>query len=169
MKLRKLNNGYYSLYDSDGDIVASNNPDTPCSKRLSKQNCDNIFGGVNVEKLAEEIVTSHPDFKTEGFSDYQNGKLNGIIEGFNKSMELNKDKLFTVEDMVGYFDWHKKQGYVSHEPYDIHEYIQSLQQTEWDVEIETIQYGLGNDEDGRPVFETRNLLDENGCLILKRI
>jgi hypothetical protein len=40
--------------------------------------------------------------------------------------------------------------------------------SEWDVEIETIQYGLGNDENGRPVFETRNLLDENACLILKR-
>jgi hypothetical protein len=40
--------------------------------------------------------------------------------------------------------------------------------SEWDVEIETIQYGLGNDKDGKPVFETRNLLDKNECLILKR-
>jgi hypothetical protein len=39
---------------------------------------------------------------------------------------------------------------------------------EIDVEIETIEYGLGNDENGRPAFETRNLLDENACLILKR-
>lgn len=64
--LKRLNNGYYSLYDSDGDIVASNSPNTPCSKKLSKQNCDEIFKTLIVEETTTEIeveiemVCSHP-------------------------------------------------------------------------------------------------------------
>ena len=162
MKLRKLNNGYYSLYDSDGDIVASNNPDTPCSKKLSKENCDEIFGVINVEKLADEYIVIKPKHREHE----HNLAVSAYIEGFKKAMELNKDKLFTVEDVKkGIY----MSNHVKYAAFSIDEIIQSLQQpTEIDVEIETIQYGLGNDEDGRPVFETRNLLDENGCLILKK-
>ncbi len=162
MKLRKLNNGYYSLYDSDGDIVASNNPDTPCSKKLSKENCDGIFGVINVEKLADEYIVIKPKHREHE----HNLAVSAYIEGFNKAMEFNKDKLFTVEDVKkGIY----MSNHVKYAAFSIDEIIQSLQQpTEIDVEIETIQYGLGNDEDGRPVFETRNLLDENGCLILKK-
>lgn len=162
MKLRKLNNGYYSLYDSDGDIVASNNPDTPCSKKLSKENCDEIFGVINVEKLADEYIVIKPKHREHE----HNLAVSAYIEGFNKAMEFNKDKLFTVEDVKkGIY----MSNHVKYAAFSIDEIIQSLQQpTEIDVEIETIQYGLGNDEDGRPVFETRNLLDENGCLILKK-
>ena len=100
MKLRKLNNGYYSLYDSDGDIVASNNPDTPCSKKLSKENCDEIFRVVDVEKLADEYIVIKPKHREHE----HNLAVSAYIEGFNKAMELNKDKLFTVDDMRQAYD-----------------------------------------------------------------
>jgi hypothetical protein len=60
---------------------------------LSKQNCDEIFGVVDVEKLAED----HPlevSNASHGF-----GIKDGIVYGFNKAIELNKDKLFTLQDL----------------------------------------------------------------------
>jgi hypothetical protein len=50
----------------------------------------------SVVSIAEEILLSHPDFKAEGFSEYQNGRFNGIIDGFNKTKETYK---FTEEDL----------------------------------------------------------------------
>jgi hypothetical protein len=185
MKLRKLNNGYYSLYDSDGDIVASNNPNTPCSKRLSKQNCDEIFGGVDVELLACDECHIHIDaYKfiqtlKSGHSKSElqlESKVRGYIMGFNKAMEIQKDKLFTVEDMkkafeAGYETLESEKTYNEH--YDI--LIQSLQQPK-EIEVEIVVHVdlaatptdsrhpdayLGTDT-GIP------FLDENGCLILKK-
>lgn len=34
-----------------------------------------------IYEYAEKYVTSHPDFEAEGLSDYQNGRLNGYIDG----------------------------------------------------------------------------------------
>jgi hypothetical protein len=50
----------------------------------------------SVVSIAEEILLSHPDFKAEGFSEYQNGRFNGIIDGYNKAKETYK---FTEEDL----------------------------------------------------------------------
>jgi hypothetical protein len=174
-KLRKLNNGCYSLYDSDGDIVASNNPDTPCSKKLSKQNCDEIFGVVDVEKLAyktygPETFVNHSDM-------YKYLCIKFFKEGFNKAMELNKDKLFTLEQfkqaIVWGYDRSTENIYLSRLPID--EFIQSLQQPK-EIEVEIVVHVdlaatptdsrhpdayLGTDT-GIP------FLDENGCLILKK-
>jgi antitoxin component YwqK of YwqJK toxin-antitoxin module len=47
------------------------------------------------------------------------------------------------------------------------EIIQSLQQTEWDVEI-AMEY-QGFEEDGKLRETYLPKLDENGCLILKRL
>lgn len=33
------------------------------------------------EEIAEQLVRNHKDFKAEGFSEYMNGYLNGIILG----------------------------------------------------------------------------------------
>lgn len=52
-----------------------------------------------VYDMAEDMTRKHPDFNSEGWSEYQNGRLNGIIDGFNKAIELNKDKLFTIQDV----------------------------------------------------------------------
>jgi len=54
--------------------------------KLSKQNCDEIFGVVDVEKLAEKL-SPNSSWK------------HGFIKGFKKAMELNKDKVFTKEEV----------------------------------------------------------------------
>jgi len=176
MKLRKLNNGYYSLYDSDGDIVASNNPDTPCSKKLSKENCDEIFGVINVEKLADEYIVIKPKHREHE----HNLAVSAYIEGFNKAMELNKDKLFTVEDMRKVFN----RGYdlpeylekdIMNEIFD--DYIKSLQQpTEMEVDIiyDRDCYSSSGRCDKSTMANcimctpVTYLKDENGCLILTK-
>ena len=146
-----------SLGDSDGKL-----------QKLSKENCDEIFGVVDINKWANEKVDNRFN-ETDGYHKFV--YVDGIVDGFNKAIDLNKDKLFTVEDMVGYFDWHKKQGYVSHKPDDIHEYIQSLQQpTEIEIEIvmESTRPIHAMTDKGIKSFTQKEKLDENGCIVLRK-
>jgi len=197
MKLRKLNNGYYSLYDSDGDTVASNSPEASCSKRLSKQNCDEIFG-VDVEKLAcDEChidISAYKIIQTlkSGHSKSElqlESKVDGFILGFNKAMELNKDKLFTVDDVKKAIEIAKNSmgvdndGEYCYSTIANNEIIQSLQQpTEIEVEIEMENYGYCEgciqagmwhcahaDTCGNAIELERPKLDNADCLILHRV
>jgi hypothetical protein len=77
---------------------------------------------------------------------------------------LNKDKLFTVEDMKKVYiqgkHGGKTQSYV-----EFDDFIQSLQQpTEIEVEIE--QTLVQSSIQGEAIWKLK--LDENGCLILKK-
>jgi hypothetical protein len=114
---------------------------------LSEDDCKKI-GYVDIYKIAEEKLKSHPDFKTEGFSDYQNGRLNGIVEGFELFQSLN-DKKFSLEDIEKVWNM-----FVKEEPpinngasSDFLVYLkQSLQQPKtFDIEVE-LEYkdGFGN-------------------------
>lgn len=89
--------------NSDGSqkIIASNFiPELP---NIDFNNLEEEFGIVDVEKLA---YIKYPKIKTylgnEEWNNDGNGnplKREGFIEGFNKCLELNKDKLYTLEDM----------------------------------------------------------------------
>jgi hypothetical protein len=144
-----------------------------CPYLLSKQNCDEIFGIVDVEKLAENKY---------GKGIYEIEQVDAYIEGFNKAMELNKDKVFTLEDIKKAYiqgkHGGKTQAYV-----EFDDYIQSLQQpTEIEVEIEMEQYGYCEgcrksgmwhcahaDTCGYAETREKPKLDSEGCLILKRV
>jgi hypothetical protein len=56
--------------------------------KLSKQNCDEIFGVIDVEEIADRHTFGQ-----------RNHEWKAYIAGFNKNAELNKDKVFTIEDM----------------------------------------------------------------------
>jgi hypothetical protein len=141
---------------------------------LSKQNCDEIFGVVDVEKLAREW---HKQQNFNSLSDniISVGYLNMFKDGFNKAMELNKDKVFTLEDVRKAFN----KGYLmKFNPSD--EYtetltglVQSLQQpTEIDVEIEMEDDKdtlVDNVEQFLKELGDKPKLDSEGCLILKRV
>jgi len=108
--------------------------------KLSKQNCDELFGVVDVEKLAEKL-SPNSSWK------------HGFIKGFNKALELNKDKVFTLEDMKkAYFKGDYDALYDGAYSEKENEFIQSLQQP---TEIEVT---FNSDEK-----------DSDGCLILKRV
>ena len=146
-------------------VQASLIPDDEFQQKLSKQNCNEIFGVVNVENLAE----NHPlevSNASHGF-----GIEDGIVYGFNKAMELNKDKVFTLKDV--------KQAIFNFANYDrktISELdrmdmaIASIQQpTEIEVEIEVTKSDdiKSVEKDWYKIGEPK--LDENGCLILKKV
>jgi hypothetical protein len=166
----------YLLEDNKGVVIGSTS--TKEINKLSKQNCDEIFGVVDVEKLAIDIWKDLGVF-TENDKHLWFG---GFRNGFNKAMELNKDKVFTLEDIKKAMDWMMTQYFEFHEQPTIgrrDQYLESIQQpTEIDVEIEMRNSRTGNivkhdsdlewDEDGlcdRAIPK----LDSEGCLILKKI
>jgi hypothetical protein len=90
---------YYSLIINDECIGTTHNVfnkemkdsnENVVFNKLSKQNCDEIFGVVDVEKLAMDWRES---------TGYHDADSYSYILGFNKAMELNKDKVFTLEQM----------------------------------------------------------------------
>jgi hypothetical protein len=156
-KLNKRDNDYW-LYNEYGETIASSwGVD---GKKLSYQNCNEIFGIVDVEKLAEESV---PDgFRTI----WKNG--------FNEAIELNKDKMFTIEDMRKAMDWIMTQYFEFHEQPSTgrrEHYLQLLKQPiaiEVEIETETkVWEFISNGE--FESFEIIPKLDSNGCLILKKL
>jgi hypothetical protein len=166
--LTKVNN-IYTLMKGD-KMVASSDSDFQTDyevMKLSKENCDEIFGVFNVNKLVQDYMEQ---FKNPMLKNYRIGEA--FSDGFNKAMELNKDKLFTVEDV--------KKAYLNSHKYEwFDDLIKSLQQPiEIEVEVKTISVGHCN----CPCHRYNNMthfspccypkqvykLDENGCLILKK-
>jgi hypothetical protein len=125
----------YLLEDNKGVVIGSTS--TKEINKLSKQNCDEIFGVVNVDKWVKEKVDNRFN-ETDGY--HKVVYVEGLVEGFNKAMELNKDKVFTLEDMNNAMDWIMTQYFEFHEQPTTgrrEQYLESLQQsTEIEVEIE---------------------------------
>jgi hypothetical protein len=172
----------YLLEDSKGVVIGSTS--TKEINKLSKQNCDEIFGVVDVEKLAIENCTA-----------WENSAVaqGGFIRGFNKAMELNKDRVFTLEDMheALHLMNNTPEVKISGEALDIVKKITEIRENiiskvldskkpkEIEVEIEMIcphpedtyrcglQYGCGDDGCYHP--NKVPYLDPEGCLILKKI
>jgi len=159
-KLIKTGNDYL-LRDMSGEVLAITNGTTE-GRKLSKQNCDSLFGVIDVEKLAKE------KYPNDGYADTTLIQK-GFIKGFNKAVSLNKDKVFTLEDIKkaysqGELDALKTGSYSEKE----NEYIQSLQQTteiEVEIEMEDIRLPWGANES---YIESKLKLDKNKCLILKK-
>jgi hypothetical protein len=172
MKAKLIKNYYgyeYFLADETGSAIATSD-----NGKLSKQNCDEIFGVVDVEKLAIECDL----YEKINFV----GQTRAYKAGFNKAIELNKDKVFTIEDMERaiQFGLDGMYGYEAGEDgttkNQMKRFIQSLQQpTEIEVEIEmevVPDFYSRSDEDGS-IFTSnkkeQSKLDLEGCLILKRV
>ena len=56
-------------------------------QKLSHENCDEIFGVVDVEKLAEEFAKNHSIYPTA-----QDDTEYGFKHGFQKAIELIKQQ-----------------------------------------------------------------------------
>jgi len=133
---------------------------------LSKQNCDEIFEVLDTKKLANERSKTCEDCDVPVF---KAGYYDGFQEGFEEAMELNKDKVFTVEDMENCwdasFDYYRNDSKDSGVSFEM--YIQSLQQPKQiEVEIEMDRIPADLAPGGWDVFPK---LDAKGCLILKKI
>ena len=138
--------------------------------KLSLKNCEAIENGYDLDDLADVHgnIYAH-SYNSETFK-----------EGFQKALSILGDKKFSEKDMrralsIGY----GRQFEIENKQIEIDNYIQSLQQNEWDVEIEMenkqqLTNGYKNQPDNVIGFIAayENVvvpkLDEDGCLILKR-
>jgi hypothetical protein len=150
--------------------------------KLAKQNCDEIFGVIDVEKLAEEWVFEKNGHKWSNNDDSAGDNYASFKEGFNKAMELNKDKRFTSRNMLRAYmegtndgtEFESMMDYDSEDNAEAYEFakeaekefIKSLQQpTEIEVEIEMDAIPADRAPNGWDIFPK---LDSEGCLILKK-
>ena len=163
-KLIKTGNDYL-LRDMNGEVLAITNGTTE-GRKLSKQNCDSLFAVVDVKKLAEEEIPN------DGYAD-TTLMQKGFIKGFKKAMELNKDKVFTEEDVRNAYSYGVSVCHsIGHSAINYTDKcIQSLQQpTEIPVEIE--MECCGNYSPPCNInceYGPKPKLDSEGCLVLKKI
>jgi hypothetical protein len=166
-KLIKKDDIFYLYVDESWAIASTDSRDNR-DKKLSKQNCDELFGVVDVEKLATQHLIDKNCASLH--TSWQGYNENTYKEGFNKAMELNKDKVFTLEDIEEAFAYGQlnqlhNQKYFSGSK----TYVQSLQQpTEIEVEIVTETINDGLDEMAQPQYAKVPKLDSEGQLILKK-
>jgi hypothetical protein len=181
-KLIKIND-IYTLLGEDNKMIASDDIDFQSDYKigkLSKKNCDEIFGVVDVDKLTNDLPYAMGVTRKDQKQIW--------MDGFNKAMELNKDKLFSQEDMYKMFIYgdsittaKKNVNTLKNKPLDefFNDFIQSLQQpkeieVEIEMEPEYIRMGGVKGVKGsstklsNPAYGCKKT-DENGCLILKKI
>ena len=164
---------YWDLYNEDGHKIASTLDG--CNNKLSIKNCEAIANGYDLDELIKEEFT--PSSKNKyGLDNWSNEMIyyskESFIKGFLKALSILGDKKFTKEDMgrimVYGYDKSTQNEYLSRIPFD--EYIQSLQQTEFDVEIEMeYKQQLANGYKNQYENVVVPKLDAEGNLILKRI
>ena len=165
-RLKKIGNEY-KLYAQDDSCIATS-WQSPY-QRLSKKNCEAIENGYDLDELA--VLSTKEETTIVG-----NQKMaQGFIKGFQKALEILGDKKFSEDDLREAISQTRK-GMLYNKQYE-DEHIQSLQQTEWDVEIDMIcphpidtyrcglQYGCDGDGCNHP--NQIPYLDKEGCLILK--
>ena len=159
-KLVKTGNDYI-LYSKDKTVLGITSG-TMEGRMLSLKNCQAIENGYDLDELFDEVDES---------IDYQEFDFSSFKLGFKKAIELLGDKKFSENEMWNMFYFGDslknqiKSGKIENKPMGeiFDNYIQSLQQTEWDVEIVM-------DICGDKVYAVPEpALDENGCLILRRI
>jgi hypothetical protein len=169
-KLIKREN-HYDLFEETRFISTTECEDGTVNK-LSKQNCDEIFGVIDVEKLAKEstldVKETNSDFIfKEVYEEF-------FKEGFHKAMELNKDKQFTLEDFKLFARMYYREIRMnkSNLLWDsladkcLEEHLTLIQQPkEIKVEIEMDAIPADRAPNGLDTFPK---LDSDGCLILKK-
>ena len=164
-KLRK-DKDHYRLFVEDKQI-GSTGTRVPSKEMylLSFENCDSLFGIFDVDKLAEESKNEYVKrFNNISKSDY----MNGFEEGFNKAMELNKDKVFTLSDISYAISFSGKM-----KPSEIvRNLLQQPTEIEVEIEMEVVpDFYSRSDEDGS-IFTSNKKeqpkLDSSGCLILTK-
>ena len=179
-KLIKTANGYGLESELGPAFVLSTRPKHNWLK-LSIKNCEAIANGYDLDELADEMLekaqTPHKLISPSTFR-------SGTIKGFQKALELRSDKKFSEEDILDAWE----DGATNKHPLTKSKkenLLKSLQQTEWDVEIEMEEVIIGqcdcecHSNTGimimhfmpccNPKIVSNPKLDSNGCLILKKI
>ena len=167
MKLIKKTEGWYNLYD--GEIGIGSTHKELQGFKLSLKNCESIELGYDLGELAENHWDENNRLFNDGINPYAHRF--GFKAGFQKCLELMGDKKFSINEVVELTkilisNPFERCGKTYQELTD--SYIQSLQQTEWDVEI--IEFTA---DDLKSINNEWYMLGEpkleDGYIILKRI
>jgi hypothetical protein len=160
--LRKIN-GIYTLM-KDGKMIASDDIDFQKDyelQKLSIENCNLIFGIFDVEKLAEDFAKNHsiyPSAKDD--TEY------GFKHGFNKALELNKDKKFSLEQVIEAMSLYKRNEFA------MSKVLVMVLEEHQDIEVEIEMAEVESYKDKMGNLRTEKTfprVDKNGCLILKKL
>lgn len=149
--------------DEQGVMYSLSGKDLPENYVLSLKNCQDIERGYDLDELAME--SSKSQYLFSDCACYETA----FIRGFQKALELNNTKHYTLEDMINC--WNKALTFQNHkELFGYH--IQSLRQNKWDVEIveECLDKNCdGINRKGECITTGKPKHDTDGCLILKRV
>ncbi len=131
--------------------------------QLSSKNCQSIERGYDLDELAKNLYKESLNYHLQNELDY----TFGVIDGFQKALELMGDKKFSEEDIHEVYSLGEAE-----DRFGFHDFLQQNNQTEWDVEI--IEECLDKDCDGVDrkgdcITTGKPKLDAEGCLILKKI
>jgi len=180
MKARLIKkDGHYDLYVESIGLYTSTYQWTTNGNLLSIENCQAIERGYYLDELAKNYLLNKwlPNTNQEDrelwylTNDWSKGVVT-IIKNFH--IELMGDKKFTEGDIIKAMESMANLLPLSM----IDNYVQSLQQTEWDVEIVEEPADLAFYESGNrfPIdanlpdrFKYKPKLDADECLILKTI
>jgi hypothetical protein len=176
-KLIKDSDGYWLDISDDG---ITKRPLTDFGQ-LSLKNCQAIENGYDLDELANRAFDNMGYHSTVTPHEEKQFKL-GYRVAFREALELLGDKKFSEADMVKFGKKCFYKGFDKSENDDANCYtafreeisglIQSLQQTEFEVEI-CCYIGNGDKESDSfkdPLVTNTGIpkLDEDGCLILRR-
>jgi hypothetical protein len=176
--IKEIDNSFVLLMQNTNDlsgILASTNEtnDEYTIGKLSLKNCQVIERGYDLDELADEFAKTKSSHST-----FQNTHKRDFMEGFQKALELMGDKKFSEDDVILISEYVRVGLQITTIKTKklVDEYL-LLQQTEWDVEVCTLNDCYGDYNlcysrhfDCKICTDTGiPKLDENGCLILKRI
>jgi hypothetical protein len=160
-KLVKRSNGrfdFYKIEDVDQLNTITSSFDNPKGK-LSLKNCQAIELGYDLNELVKEEC----EYNQDSLRQYDSKFIEFYKEGFQKALEILGDKKFSEDDILKAIEMYYEKGKI------FIEIIQSLQQTEWDVEIEKefiFDPAMGISQG---YYSDKPKLDSEGNLILKRL
>ena len=167
MEGKLIKTGDQFLLRNKEDEVIAITSGTMEGRMLSLKNCQAIENGYDLDELALSYVSDH---LTKGTDEYHNSQVD-FKEGFQKALEILGDKKFSEDDMIKFGEYSRSDFDGLLRTKDLFNEYQSLQQTEWDVQIEMEQYVKYVPKSLATVYPTggvRPKLDSNGCLILRR-
>ena len=170
-KLIKKDNVYYLSHDFK-DLGSTE--DCGLLGKLSLKNCQAIENGYDLDELAEKEYLLHEN-NEELFGDSPDlisAYKAGVWDGLKRMVEILDNKKFSEDDVVEILKLYSNHIQINFEPkgtiQEPNDFTQSLQQTQWYVEIVTEKI-TAYTEDGLDYKKIKPKLDSNGCLILKRI
>lgn len=179
-KLIKDREHYYLTVDNKIFADIDGHPLKAITNKLSLKNCEAIANGYDLDEL---VKSKYPNVFNEDYEYYSESEMlrdeyksRGFYEGAKAILELLGDKKFSEEHLRRAYS--RGKDLTTEDRFKLKEwdiftnFVDSLQQTEWKVEIEmesNLHIGEVVDESYPKDFPLeRPKLDANGCIILKR-